>query len=371
MYTKADFMNSIEKNIVRRVLFAVLSCAVTAGSIAIAAIMNTDASYPANIVPNITAQNATDDTPLEAREMPEDAYTPIYLTFGGSCTAGSMLGSDSYGTFNHLLATEGEDYFLRRLDGIFQTDDLTYVGCDSVIGDGEYEISERGISEWYRAPSSAAQIFAAGGVEAVSLHSFHTWDYGEAGYADTKSSVEEAGLLWGDHGKAIYYEKAGISVAIYGRYVDDEADADGVRAWLESAVGTHDYVAVYITTPKSDSYIPTDSTKEMLRSFADCGADLVVGTDTAHIQPCEDWNGAKIVYSLGALLDGKTKYPEKYTLVLGVELCTLNGELNDVNYTFTPCYTYDDELAWSPVRISDSEEYAAVMDFLMGNRDKP
>lgn len=364
-------MNSIEKNIVRRVLFAVLSCAVTAGSVALATILNTDASYPASIAPNSAAQISGDDMPLEAQPMPEDAYTPVYLTFGGSCTAGSMLGSNSYGTFNQLFESAGADYFLQRLDGIFQTDDLTYVGCDVVFGDGEYTPSDRGITEWYRAPSAAAQIFTSGGVDAVSLHSFHTWDYGEEGYADTKSAVTDAGLMWSDHGKAIYYEKAGVSVALYGRYVDDETDAENVRAWISSVVNEYDYVAVYITTPDTNSYIPTDLRRELFCSFAKCGADLVVGTDGAHIQRYEEWNGTKIFYSLGALLDGKTKYPEKYTLVLGVELCTLDGELFDVNYTLTPCLTYDDDFAWSPVPISDSEERDTVLDFLVGWRDTP
>ena len=74
----------------------------------------------------------------------------------------------------------------------------------------------------------------------LSLHTFHSWDYGEAGYNDTKAAVENAGLLWGDHGKAVYLEQEGISAAVYCRYVDDETDADGVRAWLTSTAPAHD-----------------------------------------------------------------------------------------------------------------------------------
>lgn len=364
-------MNSIEKNIVMRMLFVLLAVVMTAGLIALVTVLNTDASYPVPLDPNDEAMTETEEMPLDVSPMPEDAYMPVYLTFGGGCTAGSMLGSDSYGTFNELLEAEGAPYFLENLNDLFHTDDLTLVGCDVVLSDSELTAAERGVTEWYRGPSSAAQVFAEGGVDVVSLHSFHTWDYGEAGYADTKAAVENAGLLWGDHGKAIYHEQAGISIAVYCRYVDDETDAEGVRAWLDMTATAHDYVVVYITTPETGSYLPDEFRQAMFRSFAEAGADLVVGTDTECIQPCETWGGSMIAYSLGALLDGQTKYPEPYTLVLGAELQIIDGILLGVEYTLTPCRTYDDEHAWCTSVLDDPDESAAVMDFLEGNRETP
>ena len=364
-------MNSIEKTIIIRMLFVLLAVALTAGVIALVTVLNTDASYPVPLVPNDTAQTENEDLPLGVSDMPEDAYLPVRLTFAGSCTTGSMLGSDSYGTFNDTLNTEGAAYFLERLNGLFRADTLTLTGCDVVLSDGDLTAAERDTAEWYRGPSSAARIFADGGVDAVSLHSYHPWDYGAAGYDDTKAAVENAGLLWGDHGKAIYLEQDGIAAAVYCRYVDDESDAESVRAWIGTAVAANDYVAVYLTTPETGSYLPDDSRRAMFRSFAEAGADLVLGTDTGRIQPCETWGDSMIAYSLGALLDGKTKYPEPYTLMLGAELQVVDGELRNVEYTLTPCRTYDDEHPWRPVPLNDPEEAAAVTAFLEGNRETP
>lgn len=364
-------MNVREKLIVIRVLFILLALCLTGVLIALVTILNTDASYAVPLEPNDAAFTETADAPLDVSAMPDDAYVPVRLTFGGSCTSGSMLGSSSYGTFNEMLTSNGAGYFLEKLDFLFYTDDLTLVGCDVVLSDNaEMAAADRGTLEWYRGPSHAAKIFSEGGVDVLSLHSFHTWDYGEAGYADTKAALENAGLLWGDHGKAVYFEQDGISVAMYCRYVDDETDAEAVRTWLADEI-YYDYVALYITTPETGSYLPDEYRQAMFRSFAEAGADLVVGTDTAQIQPYETWGDSMILYSLGSLLDGRTKYPEPYTLLLGVELQVIDGEMQDVEYHFTPCRTYDDDHAWRPSVLNDPDEYNAVMEFLNGNRATP
>jgi len=365
-------MNAREKTIVMRSLFVLTAVVLTAGVIALVTVLNTDASYPVPLEPNREAEAETEEAGLEVSPMPEDAYMPVYLTFGGSCTAGAMLGSDSYGTFNDTRNAEGTEYFLEKLDEIFFRDDLTLVGCDVVLSDREdLTAAERPSHEWYRAPTDAVSIFADGGIDAVSLHSYHTWDYGDAGYSDTKAAVEAAGLLWGDHGRAIYYEKEGITVAVYCRYVDDEADADGVRSWIETAAAANDYVAVYITTPDTGAYLPDEARQGMFRSFADAGADLVAGTDTVRIQPCEMRGECMIAYSLGGLLDGKTKYSDPYTLVLGAELQVLDGSILGVEYTLIPCRTYDDEHPWQPAVLNDPVESETVRAFVEGGRETP
>ncbi len=364
-------MNSTEKTIVRRVLFVILGIALTAGGIALMTVLNTDASYPVPLEPNGEALAGTEEVPLEVSEMPGDAYMPVRITFAGICTTGSMLGSDSYGTFNELLAAEGPAYILEPLNDVFLADDLTVSVCDTVLSDSEELVpAVRTTPEWYRGPAEAARIFADSGVDVLSLHSYHTWDYGEAGYADTRTSLEAAGLDWCDHGKAVYHEQEGITAALYCRYVDEEADADAVLAWLADAV-LYDFTAVYIVTPPTGSYLPDESRQAMFRSFAEAGADLVVGTDTERIQPCETWGDSRIVYSIGALVDGKNRYPDPYTLVLGAELRVIGGELQSVDYTLLPCRTYDDECAWRPHPLDDPAEIQTVFEFLSCERDTP
>lgn len=364
-------MKSREKTIIMRVLFLLFAVALTAGLISLVTVLSTDASYPVPLEPNEEARADTEELPLTVSEMPEDAYMPVRITFGGICTTGSMLGSDSYGTFNELLAAEGSAYFLEPMSKFFRTDDLTVAVCDTVLSDADdLTPASRSSLAWYRGPTEAARVFADGGVDMLSLHTYHTWDYGEAGYEDTKAALETAGLRWCDHGKAVYHEQEGITAALYCRYVDDETDAEAVRAWLESAK-TYDFTAVYIVTPPTGSYQPDESRQAMFRSFAEAGADLVVGTDTERIQPCEAWGESKILYSIGALIDGKNKYPDPYTLVLSAELQVTDGEVRNTEYTLVPCRTYDDDCVWRPHPLDNSEEMQHVFDFLSGKSATP
>ncbi|MGN1345452.1 MAG: CapA family protein [Eubacteriales bacterium] len=363
-----------EKIIVARLLYLLAAFCLTAALIGLAVILNTDASYAVPLDANDTAAVGTTDPPLEASPVPEEAYEVVRLTFAGSCTAGSMLGSDSYGTFNEMLTSSGPSYFLGNLEPMFAADDLTIAGCDVVLSDSDaLESVERTVPEWYRGKASAAEIFSGSGVEVLSLECFHTRDYGNTGYADTKAALEAAGLSWGDHSRAVYYEKSGLSVAVYCRYLEDENDAAGIIAWLNGASASNDYVALYLTTPETGSYLPDESRRTLFRSFVDAGADLVVGTDTASIQPCEKYGEGAIFYSLGALLDGASKYPDEYTLLLGVELQVIDGTLQKAEYTITPCCTYDNTHAWRPsiLTAEDADTYTSVMDFLRGARSTP
>ncbi len=364
-------MNTREKAITARFLFVLLIACLFLFTIGLVSLLNTDASYSVPTVPVNTAQDAAADTPLEPSPIPDDAYTPVRLTFAGSCTAGSMLGSDSYGTFNNKLFASGAGYFLENLRPRFDADTLTVTACDVVISDrNTLSPADRGAFSWYRAPVAATGIFTEGGIEALSLHCYHPWDYGAEGYDDTKAALEEAGLVWGDHGKAIYTDRFGISIALYCRYVDDESDAEAVRLWLENT-GVYDFVALYITTPVTGTYVPDEARQTMFRSFVDAGADLVVGTDTERLQPWEDWGDGKIVYSLGNLLDGRTKYPQTSTALVEAEIRVLDGEVLGVDYTLIPCRTYGEDCPWQPYELPEGDEAKAVADFMNGLRETP
>ncbi len=351
-------MNVREKIIVVRLIYIIAAFLLTFGLIALCTVLNTDSSYPANILPNEIATAGNEEPPLDAVDEPEDAHEPVRLTFAGTCTVGSMLGSSTYGTFNYMLETEGAGYFLGALSEYFTRDDLTIAGCDVVLSDSDsLEAAERIVPEWYRGPTSAAEIFQSAGVDVLALDCFHAMDYGDAGYADTKAALEAAGLRWGDYGQAVYFDKSGISVAVYCRAVEDENDEAGILEWIANASLNRDFVAVYVTTAETGAHLPDESRCALFRSFIDAGADLVVGTDTAYVQPYEEWGGGYVVYSLGALLDGASKYPEKYTALLGVEIKVIDGKICDVDYNLIPCLTYDENHAWRPsVLTSDGND---------------
>ena len=301
-------------------------------------------------------------------EEPNYSYEVSTVTFGGSCTAGSMLGSAAYGTFNGALAENGTGYFFENLSGIFASDGFTLAGLDVTLTDRELTPAEKESREWFCAPVSAAEVFA--GIDALSLEFDRTMDYGTEGYADTQTALEAAGIHWCDTGRAVYRElESGVKIAVYCCELDAD-QAENVKSWLASAKEKADFTALYLSDTE-ETYMPSESKTALMQSYIDAGADLVVGTNGAKLQPSAEYGDGFIAYSLGSLIDGATRYHEDYTALLQVELQSKNGELTGVEYRFIPCYTADGDQSWRPTEIAGDNERENVLAFLRGERPRP
>jgi len=303
-------------------------------------------------------------------EEPAYSYETSVLTFGGSCTAGSMLGSAVYGTFNGTLAEHGTAYFFEDLAEFLINDDFTVAGLDVTLTDRELTPAEKEEREWFTAPASAAAVFSDGGIEGLSMEFSRTRDYGKEGYADTAAALENLGIVWGDTGKAIYRELSnGIRIAVYCCQLRED-QIENVQNWLSGAREKADFVALYLSDSE-ESYEPSESKKALMRSYIDAGADLIVGTNGAVLQPAEKYGDGLIAFSLGSLIDGASRYHEEYTVLLQVQLQARNGELIGIEYRFIPCCTFDDEHSWRPTPVMDESEAENVLAFLDGKRSEP
>lgn len=357
-------MNGREKILLDRVLFAVLGLVLTVSLIILYSILGDDASFQAGIGSAGVIKASHPEENVQAVEQPTDAYELAGLTFAGSCTPASMLGSDSYGTFNQEYHANGAEYFLSGLADIFSHDELTFAGCSAVFSDRELQTAEKTVREWYLAPAEMASVFSKGGVDVLSLECARAMDYGAEGYADTKSALEAQSLGWSDSGSAVYRTlSSGADIAIYS-CVYSEASVGSALSWIAEAGQSADFVAVYITDT-ADQYEVSEEKRAAYRSFVDGGADLVVGTGGTKLQSAEQWGEGYIVYSLGSLLDGSSKYPEKYTALLDVRIKSDGGEIIGVEYELIPCLTYSEEKPWQPI-IAEGEEYSNVMAFMNG-----
>lgn len=370
-------MNSHEKTIITRLIYLILIVIATGALITVVAMLNSDASYPYIItLADPLEPDAASDS-ISAVAAPEDAYESIILRFAGSCTVGSLLGSDTYGTFNAALAENGSGYFLENLSKMLTSSDLTVAGCASVISDevmANDELRSGVLGDKYLSGAAAAEIFTSGGIDALSLEFGRTNAFGSIGYSGTKDTLTGAGLDYADAGKALYLEKAGIRIGVYCRSITDETSAESIRSWLSTAVEKNDYLILYLSEQSDDdhgSYLPDEEKKAMFRSFVDSGADIVVGTNGACIQPYERYGKGCIVYSLGALIDGSSKYPDPYTMLLRVELRAVDGKIDDAAYSLTPCRTYTDSDSWKPSILEASAEYDSVRDFMRGAKPSP
>lgn len=362
-------MNGIRKIAVIRTVYISVMIILTGALIVLCSILKTDAAYSAGLIKPEPSPSDRPNTAIESITEPDFSYERVKLTFAGSVTAGSMLGSDSFGTLNSLYNENGAEYFLSDITSVTNRDDITFAFLSSVFSDSEsltpLEKGEDEKKEWYKAPSGMAQILSLGGIDAVSIENIGAKSYGTDGYADTKKSLDDSHVMWGDSGKAIYKTAdCGLKIAIYPCAYREE-NILGIISWIENASSSNDYVVICISGNEENTV--SESTEKAYRSFIDAGADLVVGTNYTNLLKTEEYNGGFIAYSLGSLIDGKDKYSEKYTALLDVEIHLSNGGISEVNYEPIPLIAYSDSNSWHPKLISEGEEYDLVMSCLLGS----
>ena len=174
--------------------------------------------------------------------------------------------------------------------------------------------------------------------------------------------------MWGDSGKAIYKEySTGIGTAYYCSVLR-ESDAEGIISWIEGARTKYDFVALYLYDHEKGS-IPSDMKKELFRSYIDAGADLVIGTNGDALQPYEEYGSGIAVYSLGSLIDGASKYGEKYSALACVELRSNEGVLTETVFSILPILNYNKDHAWCPDIVSDADVSAKILAFMKGESE--
>jgi len=304
-------------------------------------------------------------------EEPHDAYLVSTLTFGGTCTPASMLGSGSYGTFNLKFSESGAESFFSDVSEYFTADHGTVVGLSAVFSDRTDLVpAEKAVTEWYLAPGRTSEIFSSGGVDALSLECLRSGDYGDVGREDTREALAKTGREWGNNEKNIVFTlddgvKAAVLCACYMDCPDEE-----IASRISTAAEEYDIVILYITD-RDDSYVVSEYKRASYRAFAEAGADVIIGTNGSKLQCIEEWKGSTIAYSLGSLLDGSTKYPEKYTALIRLVVNIDSGEVTAVKCEPVPLTAYDENRSWHPAPVTDPDEKSAVLDFLSGMRDNP
>lgn len=363
-------MSFRDKSNIQRAIFIIAIVILVAGLMWLYNAVFKDANFKAGIESPENNDIVLPENTIDQIAEPNYSYNVTTINIAGTCTPSSMLGSNSYGTFNNLLNENGSTYFLRELTDIFRNDDLTIAACDTVFSDNaQLKKVDKDKLEWYKGPAKNAEVFSSGCIDALVLECTRAGDYGTAGYADTKAALEAYGLLWSDSGKAIYKEFNGIKVALYCGKLS-EANALSMISWTENAAKNNDFVILYVTD-KEEGHLPSNSKKSIFRSFIDAGADVVVGTNGTSLQPAEFYNDGFIIYSLGSLIDGSMKYTDRYTAILQINIKSYNGEVVNTSFEVVPCITYASERPWQPAVLSEYDELLRVNAFMRGERDTP
>jgi hypothetical protein len=202
--------------------------------------------------------------------------------------------------------------------------DLMLVNLEGTLG-------RRGLSKcvrWnvrdchaFQAPESyGARVFAATGVDAVSVANNHAFDYGPEGQHDTRIALEEAGVaVTGGAGEVTVLERAGVRVALVAAapytWCEDLRDGQHLVRVVRQARERADVVVVALhlgaegtaaahTPSHTEWYLGENrgNPRRLAHALVDAGADLVVGSGPHVVRGIEFYRGHLVAYSLGNLV---------------------------------------------------------------------
>ena len=190
----------------------------------------------------------------------------------------------------------------------------------------EMSISDRGVPHWkrfvFRAPPSAAETIAAGGVRVASLANNHANDYGPDALLDTVELLEAAGVATVGAGsnadEAYQYRllstERGVRVAFVGASMivpagfTASADTPGIASahsparvldTVRAAAAEADAVIVAVHWGIERDTCPSNDQRLFARQLLDAGADAIIGHHPHVLQPVESVGNKLVAYSLG------------------------------------------------------------------------
>ena len=261
-----------------------------------------------------------------------------------TCTGDFTIGKD----MNHkdifspeLKKHDGDiNFVMQNVRDLFMDDDLTILNFEGTLTTSSFKPSTKTKDDFiFSINPEAVSVLPDNGVEAVSLDNNHVRDHGEEGLADTKSALENAGVLYStplETGIFDYKNQIQVAMLSYNcidRYGDgfkksrfreeytesflahdtfEEAVCDEIRKAKE----LYPLVIVSFHWGIEKLYTPTDNQIRLGRMAADAGADLIIGNHSHRIQPIEFYNDKFILYSLGNFSFAGNSKPSDMTSII-------------------------------------------------------
>lgn len=278
----------------------------------------------------------------------------------GDCVLGSDISFSKENDFDAFYIVKQDlGYFFSKVRDVLGEDDLTIANMEGALT----ESNQRADKNYaFKGRPSYAQILSSGGVEAVNLANDHTWDYGEQGYQDTITNLENAGVSSFGFDQTLIKDVNGIKVGLVGiSQVTDGDEAVGKVEQLIDSVKEQgvNLVIVSFHWGSNGEYIPDDVQKTLAHAAIDHGADLVLGHNPHVLQGIETYSGKKIVYSLGSFCFGGDNDPDdRDTMIFRQTFTFENGQvILDENVNIIPCLlsSVDEYNSYQPVVAQGSE----------------
>lgn len=280
-----------------------------------------------------------DHVPEEQGFLVRDEYTgTVRITFLGDCTlGGEEKVRTAYRGFARTVERNGFEYPFRNLIALTGKDDLTVANLEGVLSDRDLPKVRKEFN--FIGSAAYTGILTAGSVECVDLANNHTHDYDNAGYADTKKALEEAGIAWfGTENMAIWKSDEGLMIGflgVYGSLSGNRAKQFLRRAEILRSMGCAAVITVMHAgteyEPKPDGY------QRQIVSKAVSVSSLIVGHHPHIVQGVETVQGIPVVYSLGNCVFGGNGNPKDHdALAVQAELRFEEDELTGITLHFYP-----------------------------------
>lgn len=304
----------------------------------------------------------TEEPTVEATEVPATEATEVFLlTFAGNCTFGGDPFDTSSASFVNVV---GDDYGypFRNVETYFQNDEFTFLTLEGVLADSGEAVQSGSV---FRGPSEYAKILSTGSVDMVSLANDHTDDFGDAGYASTKTALESENIAYVEKNNYnVFTTKNGLKIGVYAVY-------SKLDRWnMQQAINKMnregaDIIVIAFHWAEAASYAPNMTQINAAHTAIDNGADLVIGTNPQYLQGIEYYKHGLICYSLGNFSYGGSKWPKDLDSVIIQQeiLRDAKGNVSLGEAIFVPCsMTSSNSNNFQPTPLEmDSWQYNSVL----------
>ena len=318
------------------------------------------------------AELTTEEPTPEATESPAPKADDgtITLSFVGDCSIGDSIQYRGYGSsYHNIMAENGYEWPFSLVKQYLEADDLTLANCEVVLTTLSRHTDK--VFNLIGLPEHA-QAFAEGSIEIVNTVNNHALDFYNAGYEDTLSALDAAGIkhfgtinAWREDGynDILIQEVGGLRIGFIG-YTYPQIEMEATRRIIPSIQSLKeeegcDLVVVSLHWGKETSMKPVNSEYEMSRSLIDAGADVIWGHHPHVIQPIEFYNGKPIFYSTGNFTFGTMSQVDPSTGIFQLTYEQVDGETVLKQLRVIPCRTQGAP-DYRPYELTDPTERQAV-----------
>ncbi len=262
------------------------------------------------------------------------------------------------GTYNYLPIYD-------QIQPFFAQSDLRFCNQEAAVGGVELGISGY---PTFNAPVEFAKDLHKLGCNIINTANNHVADKGLPGIINTRdiwdtltpSAVSGANRSVDEQNKVNYFEKKGIKFAFvaFNEYSNNKSiptyalngfDEELVSRLLKEARNSADFVIVSAHWGTEDSPEINSAQEMWAKSFADNGADLVIGTGPHVLQPVKEIpnsRGSKTLvwFSIGNFMSSQLKINELVGGIASMEIAKTNGKASIKSIGFLPTYMHYD---WS------------------------